>query len=379
MFIPYEVDAPFDHRPVVNWLAIAGIVLVFALQVVTSEKQSAEKSKKVVKDQVEEVLKVPTEAEEAAAKQPEKKPVVTGPMARFALNGWGTGLLTYVWLQGGIIRFIGNLIFLWPFGNAVCGKLGNKLYLPIFLGFGLLAGLIHLALGTGPAVGADSVICAIVGIYIVLFPEDMMSCFVLLPRPMAVSVSGCWFVLLWFIFDLLAAGLGGSTTYYAHILCAAAGVGLAILLLKKNWLVMEKDEKSLLQMLSKKEEPEEEKGKEGEKKDSQAVEKPPETVDMEHPQGKAKPEPIPISGDSRPLRESATHFPAAGVTHPAQAAPAVQTAALPQKTAPVVEKPADDFIRFKCECGHRIKIHKKDAGKAGRCPRCSKWLEAPRG
>ena len=41
MFIPYEVDAPFDHRPVVNWLVILGIILVFVLQVVTSEKQVA--------------------------------------------------------------------------------------------------------------------------------------------------------------------------------------------------------------------------------------------------------------------------------------------------------------------------------------------------
>jgi membrane associated rhomboid family serine protease len=356
MFIPYEVDAPFDHRPVVNWLAILGIVLVFALQLATSEKQ-VDKSKSAI-ESPEEVLRVTGENEAAPKPVEKKQAVVTGPMARFALNGWGFGLLTYVWLQGGIIRFIGNLIFLWPFGNAVCGKLGNKLYPLIFLGFALLAGVIHLALGSGPAVGVCSVICGIVGIYVVLFPEDTMSCFVLLPRPMAVSVSGCGFVLLWFIFDILAsAGLRGqSTTYYAHILCFGAGFGLTVLMLKKKWLVMEKDEKSLLQMLSKKEETEEI-GKEGEKKDSQAVAKPSEIVE------KAKAQPSPATGVSRP----------------AQAAPAAQGAAPQQKTAPAAEKPADDFIRFKCECGHRIKIHKKDAGKAGRCPKCSKWLEAPRG
>ena len=132
-------------------------------------------------------------------------------------------------------------------------------------------------------------ICGIVGIYIVLFPEDTISCFFLLPRPMAVSISGCWVVLLWFIFDLLEAGLGGqSTTYYAHILCVGAGFGLAVLMLKKKWLVMESDEKSLLQMLSR-EEKEEEKGKkrgkkEGEKeerKDLEAVEKQLKTADKE--------------------------------------------------------------------------------------------------
>lgn len=346
MFIPYEVDAPFDHRPVVNWLVILGIILVFALQVVTSEKQVAEKSKKGIESPIEEVLRVPTVENEVATKQVEKKQAVTGPMARFALNGWGIGLFTYIWLHGGIlkgtVRLIGNLIFLWPFGNAVCSKLGNKLYLLVYLGFGLLAGVTHLALGVGPAIGACGVISGIVGIYIVLFPEDTISCFFLFPRPMAVSISGYWVVALWFVFDLLEAGLGGpGTTYCAHILCVGAGAGLAVLMLKKKWLVMESDEKSLLQMLSRKEK-EEEKGKEEgekkgekeEKKDLEAVEKQLKTADREK--------------------------------------------AEPKKTVPEAEKPEDDFVRFRCECGHRIKLHRKDAGKTGRCPKCLRWVEAPR-
>ncbi|MDD5064885.1 MAG: rhomboid family intramembrane serine protease [Phycisphaerae bacterium] len=374
MFVPYAVDAPFDRQPVANWLVVGVIFLVFVLQVATSEKQASEKSQKGIDRPVEDVLRVRTDAEEAAAKQAEKeeKPVFTGPMARFVLDGWGTGLFTYSWLHGvgikGFVRVIGNLIFLWAFGNAVCSKLGNKLYPSIYLGLGLLAGVIHLAIGSGQALGAGAVICGIVGMYIVLFPEDSMSCFVLLPRPMAVSVSGCWMVLLWFVFDILEAlSSGQSITYYAHILCVGAGGGLAILMLKKNWLVMESDEKSILQMFSKKEN-EEELDKEGEKKgekqeskDSQTVEKQLTTADG------AKAELNPIS--------SASHFPAGGDSRVGQPAPA---AALQQKTAPVVEKPQDDFIRFKCECGHRIKLHKKDAGKAGRCPKCSRWLEAPR-
>ncbi len=346
MFIPYEVDASFDHRPVVNWLVILGIILVFVLQVVTSEKQVAEKSKKGIETPIEEVLRVPTVENEVATKQVEKKQAVTGPMARFALNGWGIGLFTYIWLHGGVlkgtVRLIGNLIFLWPFGNAVCAKLGNKLYLLVYLGFGLLAGVIHLLLGVGPAVGACGVISGIVGIYIVLFPEDTISCFFLFPRPMAVSISGYWVVALWFVFDFLEAGLGGpGTTYCAHILCVGAGAGLAVLMLKKKWLVMESDEKSLLQMLSRKEK-EEEKGKEEggkkgekeEKKDLEAVEKQLKTADREK--------------------------------------------AEPKKTVPEAEKPEDDFVRFRCECGHRIKLYKKDAGKTGRCPKCLRWVEAPR-
>jgi membrane associated rhomboid family serine protease len=347
VFIPYAVDAPSDHRPVVNWLVLVGIILAFVFQTVTSETQVTEKPKKLTERPLEEVIRAPAAEKEVTEKRVDKKQVITGPMARFALNGWGIGLLTYFWLHAGVlkgtVRLIGNLIFLWPFGNAVCAKLGNKLYLLVYLGFGLLAGLIHLLVGSGSAAGAGGVICGILGIYIVLFPEDTMSCFVLLPRPMAVSISGCWFILLWFIFDILAAGLGGSTTYYAHILCAAAGLGLAVLMLKKKWLVMEKDEKSLLRMLSrekekKEEEQEEEKEKEeGEKeerKDSETVEKQQERADREKTE--------------------------------------------PERITPEAEKAENDFIRFRCKCGHRIKVHKKDAGKTGRCPKCSRWVEAPR-
>ncbi|MGA1980590.1 MAG: rhomboid family intramembrane serine protease [Sedimentisphaerales bacterium] len=354
MFIPYAVDAPFDHRPVVNWLVILGIILVFVLQMVTSEKQVTEKSEKAIEKPVEEVIGVPTVEEEVTEKQVEKR-AVTGPMARFVLDGWGIGLFTYIWLHGGIargvVRLIGNLIFLWPFGNAVCSKIGNKLYLLVYLGFGLLAGVIHLTLDDRVAVGACGAISGIVGMYIVLFPENSISCFFFLPRPVALSMSGYWVILFWFIFDLLETGIGGqSTTYYAHILCVGVGFGLAALMLKEKWLVMEKDEKSLLQMLSrdereeekeKKEEGEKE-GEKGERKDLEAVDKHLEIVDKE------KAEPIPVRDASR------------------------------QRTAAEAGKLEDDFIRFRCECGHRIKIHRKDAGKTGRCPKCLRWMEAPR-
>jgi len=344
VFIPYAVDAPFDHRPVVNWLVLVGIILAFVLQMVISEKQATEKPKKVTERPIEDVIRVPMGERKVTTEEVDKKQAFTGPMARFVLDSWGIGLFTYIWLHmgvaKGVVRLIINLIFLWPFGNAVCAKIGNKLYLLVYLGFGLLAGVTHLLLGVGPAVGACGVISGIVGMYIVLFPENSISCFFLLPRPMAASISGYWFVFLWFILDIFEVGLGGlSTTYCAHILCVGAGVGLAMLMLKKKWLVMERDEKSLLQMLSRKEKGEEEgkgekAGEKEEKEDLEAVEKQLERVEREK--------------------------------------------AEPKRIAPEAEKLDDDFVRFRCECGHRIKVHKKDAGKTGRCPKCLRWVEAPR-
>ncbi|MFA5238816.1 MAG: rhomboid family intramembrane serine protease, partial [Phycisphaerae bacterium] len=264
MFIPYEVDAPFDHRPVMNWLVLVGIVSVFILQVVLSEKLAAEKPKRAANTLIEDEVIRTTVKEKIAEEQADKKLTVPEPLAPFVLNRWGIGLFTYIWLHGGVlkgtIRLIGNLLFLLPFGNAVCGKIGNKLYLPVYLGFGLLAGALHLLLADKSAIGASGAISGIVGMYLVLFPENSINCFFLFPHPMAASVSGCWFVLLWFIFDILEVGLGGQgVTYCAHLLCTGAGVGLAVLMLKEKWLVMERGEKSLLQMLSREKKEDEEK------------------------------------------------------------------------------------------------------------------------
>jgi membrane associated rhomboid family serine protease len=361
VFIPYEVDAPFDRQPVANWLVLGGIILLFILQLATSEKP-----KKIIADRpIEEVIIAPTVEEETVAKQEEKRPAITGPMARFVLNGWGIGLFTYIWLHGGVfkgvVRVIGNVIFLWPFGNAICSKIGNKLYLLVYLGFGFLAGVMHLILTNRVAVGASGAISGIVGMYIVLFPENSISCLFLLPRPMAVGISGLWVVLLWFIFDILEAGASGqSTIYYAHILFIGAGAGLAVLMLKKNWLVMDKDEKTLLQVLSKLKE-EEQEIKESEK-----------TAKMEYPQGKG------LEAVEKPLQISDKTKTGPAPVMGERSGVHIAADTSQRKAVTELVKPDDDYIRFKCECGHRIKVHKKDAGKTGRCPKCSRWLEAPR-
>ncbi len=361
MFIPYAVDAPLDRLPVVNWLILGGITLVFILQLATSEKPQ----KPVKKSIEEEIITAPIAEQESAGKHADKKQAVTGPMAWFVLDGWGIGLFTYIWLHGGIakgvVRLTINLIFLLPFGNAICSKIGNKLYLLVYFGFGLLAGLIHLILSSKTAMGADGALSGIVGMYIVLFPENSISCFFLLPRPMSASVSGYWFVLLWFIFDMLVTGMSSqSTIYCAHILCLGGGFGLAVLMLKKKWLVMDKDEKTLLQMLSKEEKEdlsfvasakkeEQEQKKEGEKEQI----KEPDSADK-HPETSAP--------EGRDLAEGGVEKEKAG----------------PKKIIAGAGKAEDDFIRFRCECGHRIKVHKKNAGKTGRCPKCSRWVVAPR-
>lgn len=173
-------------------------------------------------------------------------------IGRFVLNGWKiTGLFGHMWLHGGIIHLVGNLIFLWLFGNAVCSKIGNLAYLPVYVGLGLIAAVSHLIFVGGPMIGASGAINGIVGMYLVFFPENSISCFfLLLFHPITFSVSGYWIILLWFAFDIWGAVSGGQgVAYFAHIGGFVVGFGLAVLMLKLKWVEMERDEKSLLQML----------------------------------------------------------------------------------------------------------------------------------
>ena len=310
MFIPYRVDVPFDRRPVMNWLVFLAVSLVFALQVIEIAQQLAAGTY--------------------------GQPQAHSAMQQFVLKDWSVkGLLGYMWLHRDIIHLIGNLLFLWLFGNAVCSKLGSLLYLPVYLSLGLVAGISHLLFANGPVLGASGAINGLVGMYLVFFPENSISCFFwLLWYPVRFSVSGYWMILLWFAFDLLGLLRGtGGVAYVAHVGGFLAGLVLAIALLKTRIVVMHRDEKSLLEMLG---------------------------LDRSR-------KPAPARGD---LTFWQHRF---DVTRDQPVS--AQPPAVPIKFDSDDVK--DDFVRFTCSCGQRVKVDKKYAGKIGRCPYCSNRVQIP--
>ena len=317
MFIPYNVDVPFDNRPVMNWLVFVGVILAFVLQIAAVVGGASDEFT-VVEDGVE--------------GQAEEKQAAEGGIGRFVLNGWKiTGLFGHMWLHGGLFHLIGNLIFLWLFGNAVCSKVGNIVYLPLYVFLGLVAAVSHLIFNSGPMIGASGAINGIVGMYLVFFPENSISClFFLFFHPVTFSVSGYWIILLWFAFDVWGLVRGGQgIAYFAHIGGFIAGFGLAVLMLKAKWVEMERDEKSLLQMLG---------------------------------LGK-KPLEAEIRGDLAPWHR--------------QWDQSEGKKAESETLASQPKKPKEEFIRFTCLCGKRLKVQSINAGKVGRCPRCQKRIKIP--
>ncbi len=161
------------------------------------------------------------------------------------------GIYGHMFLHFGYLHLFGNMMFLWVFGNAVCAKIGNLAYFIVYLVLGCVAGITHLFINGGPAVGASGAVNAIVGMYLVLYPLNNVSCFYwFFIRMGSFSVSSVWMILYWGAFDVYGAIRGGgNVAYSAHLGGFAAGFLLATLLLYSGLVQMTSTERSLFNVL----------------------------------------------------------------------------------------------------------------------------------
>lgn len=132
-------------------------------------------------------------------------------------------LLTSMFIHAGIAHILGNMLFLWIFGDNVEDFYGHAMYLLFYLACGIGSGLLHVLFNLNsslPAVGASGAISGVMGAYLVLFPRARILTLVfifLLPIP-AVFILGYWF-LLQFVSGItsLSATASGGVAWWAHI------------------------------------------------------------------------------------------------------------------------------------------------------------------
>jgi len=162
--------------------------------------------------------------------------------------------VSYLFVHADIIHLIGNMIFLFVFGNAVNAKLGHGLFLASYILFGAVAGLGWLLLGDGrPVVGASGAIMGVVGVFLVLFPRNDIAIYYWFGW-VAVgtfTISAVWVILFYFVCDLLGVLLagGGAVAYVAHLGGALAGSAFSAALIGSGWLEPTAYEENLLQTL----------------------------------------------------------------------------------------------------------------------------------
>src|SRR5436309_4522046 len=141
-------------------------------------------------------------------------------------------LLTSMFMHGGIAHILGNMLFLFIFGDNIEDRIGHFRYAIFYLVCGVLAGLAHVfatALFAGgneasllvPSLGASGAISGVLGAYILLFPTNRV---VVLLGWFATPMPAFLAIGLWFVFQLIS-GLGvlgsgsqqGGVAYAAHI------------------------------------------------------------------------------------------------------------------------------------------------------------------
>lgn len=152
-------------------------------------------------------------------------------------------LVTHLFLHGGWLHVIGNMLYLWIFGNNIEDVMGHARFVIFYLTCGVMAALSHALTdpaSTVPMVGASGAISGVLGAYLLLFPRAQV--LVLIPlglftRMMYVPaglVLGFWFVL-----QLVSGGMslgrqGGGVAFFAHVGGFIAGMALIGLFKRPN-------------------------------------------------------------------------------------------------------------------------------------------------
>ena len=111
-------------------------------------------------------------------------------------------ILTSMFLHGGWFHLLFNMWFLWIFGNNVEDHLGKIRYLLFYLAGGVVATLAHVAIGpdsTVPIVGASGAIAAVMGAYLVWFPDARVRTLVFVFLVFFVEIAAKWLLLAWLV------------------------------------------------------------------------------------------------------------------------------------------------------------------------------------
>jgi membrane associated rhomboid family serine protease len=147
---------------------------------------------------------------------------------------WHT-LVTSMFLHGGWMHLLGNMWFLWIFGNNVEDSMGHARFAVFYVLCGLAAAALQIAFQPDsgiPMVGASGAIGGVMGAYVVLYPRVRVHTAVVLGFYVTrFSVSAGFMLGYWFLIQLIGGTVdlgrsGGGVAFWAHVGGFAAGVAL---------------------------------------------------------------------------------------------------------------------------------------------------------
>ncbi len=224
--IPFRDNIPSRIFPVVTVGLIAVNVLVFFYEVSlpTSRLESFIAGNGVVPARLQEIGQAPA--------------------AVLSATGWD--LITSMFLHGGWMHLIGNMWFLWIFGDNVEDRMGHLRFLFFYLLCGVVAEIGHIVFNLEsqvPSIGASGAIAGVLGAYLVSYPFARVQTLIpLLVIWTIVELPALLVLSFWFVFQLVSGLAAVATTtattggvaWWAHIGGFLAGIVLINLFARRR-------------------------------------------------------------------------------------------------------------------------------------------------
>jgi len=203
MIIPYRTSIRLRHTPYANYALIAVNVFIFFLEYQTHPMTG----------------------------NLEFRPWVQ----HFMLAGVRPQLwqfVSYAFLHGGLMHIIGNMFFLYLFGNNVNDKLGNIGYLCFYLAGAVFSGIGHIMVSGADVLGASGAVAAVTGAYLVLFPQALISVLYWFFFIGIIEVPALYFIVFKMILiDNVIIRYTPQVAYDAHLAGYAFGIAAMVVML----------------------------------------------------------------------------------------------------------------------------------------------------
>lgn len=262
--IPIRDDNPTYHKPVLTIITIALCVLVFGWQSIGTEVEQTARLFRYAtvpfnvthsddqalllvdkfgnpefmpKSRYDAMPKVAERTiEPVRGRRPLREPFSAANVVLVVVQAaapWLT-LLTAMFMHGGLMHLLGNMWYLWIFGNNIEDAMGKVRFAIFYLGTGLVAGIAHIISSPEsciPCIGASGAISGVLGAYLVLYPKAHVHTVVPLGYFwQSFAIPAIFFLPIWILLQfsglLTSSSTGGGVAYWAHIGGFVAGLVL---------------------------------------------------------------------------------------------------------------------------------------------------------
>lgn len=219
MFIPLKDDNPTSRFPYITVLLIGLNILIFLYQIFSPES---------LQYYVYKMGAIPYEITHFKSLHyfpwlsVDYVPRLSPPLT----------LITSMFIHGSLLHLLGNMLYLWIFGNNVEDYLGSFRFIWFYLFSGLGASFTHIIFhfnSSYPMIGASGAVAGVMGAYLILYPRARVLTLVfpfffirIIPIPAAIVLG------FWFFLQILNIGLGGGVAWFAHV----GGFLIGIVILK---------------------------------------------------------------------------------------------------------------------------------------------------